>query len=395
VVSYIVPNHPLPISHFHIMRRWKHRDCKAVFQKLQGFAFCSQSTWRESTTCKSCLITYIYVPRPNKLPQAAARYANADVCSFLLDIGVDGSAYDDRLLTPLDHLARKMCTTFAYPSRVVNTIRALVERGRCQPILPVTSNAVAFYRGPEEGFAWLFASEYAGSDIQAYDSEGWTLLNDAAFNFGWRTQLCCDDPAVSWQSLYLLRAGADLHVKTSKGDLTPLDAFMRGCTAHSVDHARKWLQVLKESGVDLHEYAAEEQRLHTPEHYLKRTWDEELRKWIPTKRRVLYRYGNTSSELEISLEDYDALSWFQCGRHDLEIFDLCAPLESILRWKELNARDDLLDLDKGEMLAGPSKLENLSRRMIIYRLLQTRWFQFLVISLLLNYMFHVYLLHLY
>jgi hypothetical protein len=61
--------------------------------------------------------------------------------------------------------------SMAYPSQVVNTIRALVERGRCQPLLPVTSNAVAFYSGPEEGFAWLFASEYAGIDLEDRNSE--------------------------------------------------------------------------------------------------------------------------------------------------------------------------------------------------------------------------------
>ena len=206
--------------------------------------------------------------------------------------------------------------------------------------------------------------------------------------------MCRDDPAVSWQSLYLLRSGTNSHAKTLEGDLTPLDAFMRGCTAHSVDHATKWLQVLKESGIDLHDYAREEERIHAPEHYLKSTWDEELWKWIPTKRRVVYRCGKTSSELEIWLEDYDALSWFQCGRYDLEIFEVFAPFESVLRWKELNARDDLLDLDKGEALANPIEPENLSRRMIFQRLLQTRWFQFLVSSLLLNYLFHVYLVHL-
>lgn len=328
------------------------------------------------------------------ISQAAARYANADICCFLLDIGVDGSAYDDRLLTPLDHLARKVCTAFAYPTRVVNTIRALVERGHCQPLLPVTSNAVAFYRGPEEGFAWLFASEYTGSDLEAYDSEGWTLLNDAAFNFGWWTQSCCDDPAVSWQSLYLLHGGASPHARTSEGDLTPLDAFMRGCTAHSVDHARKWVQVLKESNINLHDYAAEEQRLHEPEHFLRSTWDEELWRWIPTKRRLVYNYGNSSQELEIWLEDYDALSWFHSGRYDMEIFDICTPSESIARWKELNAYDDLLERHEGEPLVVDSMPAKLSCPMILHRVLQSRWFQFLVISLLLNYLFHLYLLHL-
>ncbi|TVY28427.1 hypothetical protein LHYA1_G002859 [Lachnellula hyalina] len=160
---------------------------------------------------------------------------------------------------------------------------------------------------------------------------GRTLLDDAPFNFGWWTQLCHDDQAVSWQSIYLLRSGANSHARTLEGDLTPLDTFMRGCTAHSVDHATKWPQALSESGVVLYEYSREEQRLHAPEHYLNSTWDGELWRWIPTKRRVIYKYGNTVSEVAIWLEDYDALSWFQCWRHDLKIFGVLTLSESLLR----------------------------------------------------------------
>jgi hypothetical protein len=187
---------------------------------------------------------------------------------------VDGTAYDDRLLTPLDHLASKVCMSFAHPSRVVNTIRALVERGRCQPLLPVTSNAVTFYSGPEEGFAWLFSSEYAGVDLEERDTEDWTLLGDAALNFGMWTRLSVENPAVSWQCLYLLRAGANPHATSSEGRITPLDAFLRGCTTHQVEHAGKWLAILAESGIDLDKYATEEQRLHHPEHFLRASWDQ-------------------------------------------------------------------------------------------------------------------------
>lgn len=154
-----------------------------------------------------------------------------------------------------------------YASRVVDTIRALVERGHCQPLLPITSNAVAFYNGPEEGFAWLFSSEYGSVDLEERDSEDWTLLGDAACNFGWWTRGCSENPAVSWQCLYLLRAGANPHSKSVQARLTPLDSFLRGCTAHQVDHAGKWLQTLSRSGIDLHKYAVEEQRLHYPEHF--------------------------------------------------------------------------------------------------------------------------------
>ncbi|RFU33075.1 hypothetical protein B7463_g3303, partial [Scytalidium lignicola] len=265
------------------------------------------------------------------LLHAAARYAHAELCNYLLDIGVDGSAYDDRLLTPLDHLARKICMSFAFPSRVVNTIRALVEKGNCQPLLPLTSNAVAFYRGPEEGFAWLFASEYACVDLENRDSEGWTLLGEAAFNFGWWSQLGTDDPAIGWQALYLLRAGANPHATSSGSGLTPLDTFLRGCTRYQVEDARGWLQVLCQSGIDLGKYADEEQRIHGHEQYLKSTWDEDLWRWIPTKRRVVYKYGQSSDQLRIWIDDFDALSWFRCGRFDLDIFETCSSAESTLR----------------------------------------------------------------
>jgi hypothetical protein len=277
----------------------------------------------------------------------------------------------------------------------VNTIRALVEKGRCQPLLPLTSNAVAFYRGPEEGFAWLFASEYAGSDLEQYDSEGWTLLNDAAFNFGWWTQSCVEDPAVSWQTLYLLRAGADPHMRTSEGGMTPLDTFLRGCTANSIDHARNWLEVLKDAGLDLHKYADQERHLHNPEHYSRSTWDDELWKWIPSKRRVVYKYGTSPTELDIWLEDYDALGWFHCGRYDLDVFQFSSTIESKLRWIELNARDNAGDeVEEWKELQEHHQAPASPPRRAIVNLLQSRWFQFLILSFLLNYFLHMYLNHL-
>lgn len=294
------------------------------------------------------------------LLHAAARYAHSDLCEFLLRIGVDGSAYDDRLLTPLDHLVQKIRTCFAYPSQVVNTIRSLVELGHCQPLLPLTSNAVAFYRGPEEGFAWLFASEYGGVNLEERDSEGWTLLGDAAFNFGWWTQPCVDDPTVAWQSSYLLKAGANPH-GTSGAKLTPLDTFLRSCTRYEIDHASKWLKVLKEAGINLHKYADEEQSLHGNEHFLKLTWDNEIWKWIPTKKRVMYKYGNGNDELEVWVEDFDALSWFRHGRYDLDIFSLISPRESLGRWRDLNAKDNVI-IEKliEEEIGGPAEQLSLS-----------------------------------
>ncbi|KAH8807687.1 hypothetical protein F5884DRAFT_731605 [Xylogone sp. PMI_703] len=320
------------------------------------------------------------------LLHASARYARIELCLYLLAIGVDGSAYDDRLLTPLDHLASKVPMDFAYPSRVVDTIRALVEHSRCQPLMPLTSNAVAPYRGPEEGFSWLFNSEYSGANLDDYDSEGYTPLGDAAFNFGWWTELLVDDPPVGWQSCYLLKAGADPHKKSSLSGLTPLDTFLRGCTAHQVDHAAKWLQILSQNGIDLHEYARQEQRLHSDGHYIMVAWDQELFKWIPTKQRVLFEYGETPNDLKIWIEDYDALSWFWCGKYDLDIFDVCSVPQSIQRWKEINSRNEREDIDVEENMIGSTSSNQAEQKSLLSIFLKPGWL--LIISLLVNYVFH-------
>ncbi|KAE9371015.1 hypothetical protein N431DRAFT_376376, partial [Stipitochalara longipes BDJ] len=179
-------------------------------------------------------------------------------------------------------------------------------------------------------------SEHEGMDLEELDSEGWTYLGDAALNFGSWTKLCVDDPAVSWQCLYLLRAGANPHAMSSEGRLTPLDAYLRGGTQHQVEHAGKWLQILSQSGIDLHKYATEEQRLHHPEHILEMRWDEELWRWIDIKCRVVYQFGETPDQLNIWLEDYDALNWFGNGKFDLEMFLLCTVSESKARWQRIN-----------------------------------------------------------
>lgn len=305
---------------------------------------------------------------------------------MLLDAGVNGAAYDDHLLTPLDHLARRVCMSMSCPSHVVDTIRALVERGRCQPLTPVTSNAVAFYKGPEEGFAWLFATEYTGADLEELDSEGWTLLGDAALRFGQWTELCIDDPSISWQSLYLLRSGVNPHARSSKGRFTPLDSFLRGCTAQHVEHAGKWLQMLSQAGIDLHKYATEENNSHQPEHILGASWDEELWRWIPVKHRVVYHFGDTPDQLQIWLDDYDALSWFRNGRFDLDIFLVCTPLETQARWKQINK---LTPEEQG--LCKPLDDNSGSKTSALQAVLSARWPQILILSLGLHYLLYSFL----
>src|ERR1700733_5644039 len=65
----------------------------------------------------------------------------------------------------------------------------------------------------------------------------------------------------------------------------------------------------------------------------------------PTKQRVIYRYGEISNQLDIWLEDYNALSWFGVGKYDLEIFQVLSVSQSALRWREINAKKDQFELE--------------------------------------------------
>jgi hypothetical protein len=113
---------------------------------------------------------------------------------------------------------------------------------------------------------------------------------------------------------------------------------------------------------------------------LETSWDAELWRWIPTKRRVVYHFGQAPDQLSIWLEDYDALSWFGIGRFDLEIFLVCTQSESQARWKRINDDDNRVVFIEPE--SSPS---------LITSLLCAGWFQFLLWSLVLNYTFHVFL----
>lgn len=78
-------------------------------------------------------------------------------------------------------------------------------------------------------------------------------------------EACCwmiFDP--QWEDVVkkLLKSGAHVHGKCSEGTLgaqvTLLDKYLE----HHMD-AHRWLQVLQDSGVDLHQYAKQEQELHS------------------------------------------------------------------------------------------------------------------------------------
>ncbi|KAI9740789.1 MAG: hypothetical protein M1818_004755 [Claussenomyces sp. TS43310] len=228
-------------------------------------------------------------------------------------------------------------------------------------------------------------------DLEGLDSESWTILGDAAFNFGSWTQLGVDDAALGWQSLYLLRAGVDPHAKSIGGLLWPLDTYLRGCTAHRVDHATKWLQVSSLTGVNLHEYARTEIDSHKPEHLLQASWDDDVWKWVPIKRRKVYRFGPAPDELEIWIEDYDALSWFKGGKYDLDLSQVLSSSESSTRWKRTNAHQDGFE---PEVVETEVRIFTESFKTILaskFNVIREKWLIFLIATLRLNYLFHLYL----
>lgn len=60
----------------------------------------------------------------------------------------------------------------------------------------------------------------------------------------------------------------------------------------------------------------------------------------------MYQFGDTSDQLNIWLEDYDAFRWFGNERFDLEIGQLCTPLESQARWQRINEVDNMVLLSE-------------------------------------------------
>jgi hypothetical protein len=78
------------------------------------------------------------------------------------------------------------------------------------------------------------------------------------------------------------------------------------------------------------------------------SWDEELWRWIDGKRQIVYHFGETSAELQIWLEDYDALNWFGNGRFDLDAFLLCTAAEIAARWQMINEVDNMAYSTKTE-----------------------------------------------
>ncbi|KAG9238580.1 hypothetical protein BJ875DRAFT_511077 [Amylocarpus encephaloides] len=160
--------------------------------------------------------------------------------------------------------------------------------------------------------------------------------------------------------MYLLKGGADPHQKSGEGRLTPLEAYLRGCTANAVDHAGKRLQVLAQSGIDLHQ--------------------------------VMFWYGETAEELRIWVEDYDALSWFGAGKWDLEIFQVCDISSTLKRWKNINSGIYTIEVEAVNANDIPVGLTDQIPQGLLQKLSRTRWINLVATTLLFNYLFQLYIL---
>jgi hypothetical protein len=97
------------------------------------------------------------------------------------------------------------------------------------------------------------------------------------------------------------------------------------------------------------------------------------------KGRVIYKFREDTNDLEIWLEDYDALSCFLSGRFDLEIFPVCSSSEFVVRWEKLNAREEMLELAIVNEVSQTRQIQNHSRSSAFHGMTSARWFQILVI----------------
>jgi hypothetical protein len=106
----------------------------------------------------------------------------------------------------------------------------------------------------------------------------------------------------------------------------------------------------------------------------------------------VYQFGNTSDQLNIWLEDYDAFHWFGNGRFDLEIVQLCTPLENQARWQRINEVDNMVLLS--EQVASQALLYHESAKVSAFQsFLSAHWFRLLVLSLAFLYLLHIILVN--
>ncbi|KAH8425444.1 uncharacterized protein LDX57_003197 [Aspergillus melleus] len=116
-------------------------------------------------------------------------------------------------------------------------------------------------------------------------------------------------PFDAGDTLHILKLLLDVHVDLHPRDkygATPLDYLCYG-THHFVGTineekyelaVHQWLQMLHSRGLDLHEYAKQEARLHPNGNLIH---CRQIRKGV--RRKILFRYGDMSDNLEISVKD--------------------------------------------------------------------------------------------
>jgi hypothetical protein len=161
---------------------------------------------------------------------------------------------------------------------------------------------------------------------------------------------------------------------------------------HQVEHAGKWHEIISRSGLNLYAYVAKEQSLHGAEHFLRTTWDNDLYRWVPTKKRVIYSYGENPEVISIWIEDYDALGWFGCGKWDLELLATpsCLPVTTMARWRSINIPANNLEarrvVNGDEIRSQNPKIF----REAGFKLTPVGLFCCFLSSLLVHYLFHLY-----
>jgi hypothetical protein len=167
-----------------------------------------------------------------------------------------------------------------------------------------------------------------------------TLLHAVAANLAESVVVPFDEGDILYILKLLLDVHVDLHPRDKYG-ATPLDYLCYG-THRYVDTVKeekyklavhRWLQMLHSQGLDLHEYAKQEARLHTNGSLIH---CRQIRKGV--RREIQFKCGDASDNLEISVND---------RRED-------APLEELIpgSWPDVDDDDDRNIIEHSELFPG-------------------------------------------
>ncbi len=155
---------------------------------------------------------------------------------------------------------------------------------------------------PEDDDVGRVADTYGIKVIEWLLSQDYHLIPQKSLDMMLHT--CCrmiPDPQWGKVVKRLLKSGANIHGRSRRSDSdTPPDTFL----SHHMD-AECWLQVLRESGVNLRLYADREKQIHGNRHYV---WFKGLDGCSKDHRRIKYGYKSDGDQLRIwlgSLKDWE------------------------------------------------------------------------------------------